>query len=719
MIRFVLIAALLSMNAAVCFGQLSIYFCYETRQVGWATGLNNQAARDAEARNHCIERGGKNPTWEFTHNGPGCYAVVAGVDEKGLRTNGWAAGAATREIAINLANSAARNRGATEKSLYVIASGCIEAPARPTGNTPSKPEPAWSEWHADPCPYLEYRTKTLEGYDWNYQVHAHIEVRSKFKVPVTFVFELLDKDGRVHFGDLHKTQPGEKITFVHKMKANIITRIRIKDLQNADTRKAITCDDPEGGKTQADKERQSLKEAIAEYDKLALQIPNSPAKTNICNNAQQAIMGRYDDRHKLSVVNDAINRLKALANQPVSKPADLSADIREITQKEIELVNEIRSIDPNAAVKPWEGDPSGNAAFTLQRKKENVAYLENYLGKATAKAAEEKAAKEKQKNAFNGHMQQGNEAMNGKDYARAMNNYQAAINSTTDANDQAMARSSYNQALEAKKTEDRQVRVAEARERDKEENALYTTAAVATVGAMALLKDGYSSRPFAAKFMLGPGYEHAPILSNGNGKSYIEERNLLTIHLGFNLGVLNNRAVSFYMKPQVNIGISAFTPGTSGGYASYGGTGVLQLAVRKHSKFNVFGEGGWFKHSGTFKYDADAQNNTATDDVREGNMSYSRLLYGGGFMLRWINKTAGKETFIRPAVLYERPSFFTSAVKPVLSMNLQLYIYSAILLDLTYTHNTYIPGELQHPATLEKKNVSSYGVKIIRQGRLY
>ncbi|RPE08694.1 hypothetical protein EGT74_16795 [Chitinophaga lutea] len=712
MIRFVLIAALLAMNAPVCFGQLSIYFCYETREVGWAEGLNNtDGIRDSEAWKHCKVRGGKNPVMEFSRNGYGCYAVVAGVDVNRVKTNGWAAGAATQAEAISAAKAMARGAGAVESTLSVLAAGCIEKPA--------KQEPVWSEWHSDPCPYLEYRTKTLEGYDWNYQVHAYIEVRSKFKVPVTFVFELLDKDGRVHFGDLHKAQPGEKIAFVHKMKASIITRIRIKDLQNANTKKAITCDDAEGGKTQADKDRESLKEAIAEYDALALQTPNSPAKTSICNNALNAIMGRYDDQYKLNAVNDAIRRLKALGNQPVSKPADLSSDIREISQKEIDLVNEIRSVEPNAAVKPWEGAPTDNAAFTLQRKKENVAYLENYLGKATTKAAEEKAAKEKQKNSFNGHMQKGNEAMNSKDYAGAMSSYQAAINSTTDANDQAMARSSYNQALEAKKTADRQVRVAEAKERDKEEDAIYTTAAVATVGAMALIKDGYSSRPFAAKFMLGLGYEHSPILSNGTGKSYIEERNLLTIHLGFNLGVLNNRAVSIYMKPQVNIGMSAFMPGISGGYASYGATGVLQLATRKHSKFNVFGEGGWFKHSGTFKYDADAQNNTATDDVREGNMSFSRLVYGGGFMLRWINDHAGKETYIRPGVFFERPSFFTSEIKPVLSMNLQLYIYSAILLDLTYTHNTYIPGELQHPATLEKKNVSSYGVKIIRQGRLY
>ncbi|MBS0028308.1 hypothetical protein ACTJJ0_05400 [Chitinophaga sp. 22321] len=712
MIRFLLIAALLAVNTSVCHGQLSVYFCYETREMGWSVGFDNtNGTRDNEAYKHCLVRGGKYPAIQFSNNSYGCYAVVSATDDTGVRTAGWAAGESSEAAALNAAKAQARSKRAVESSIHVLAVGCVAQPP--------KQEPQWGEWHSEACSYLEYRIKTLEGFDWNYQVHAYIQVRSRFKMPVTFVFELLDKDGKVHFGDLHKTQPGETIEFVHKMQAKIIKRIRITDLKNANTNRTINCDDADGGRTAgSNANNENLQQLVAEFNNLLPQIPDGQNKTNIYNSTLKVLTGTYDDAYKASVVKDAINRLKGLPAQSVSKP-DLSAGINELSQKELSLINDIREIEPNANVSAWEGERTDNAAYIMQRKKENVSYLENYLGKLETKAAGEKAAKERQKNTFNGLMQKGNEAMNRRDYTLAMSNYQAAVNSTSDINDQNLARDRYNAAMEAKKTADRQVRVANAHKTDNEEDMLYTTAAASAAGFMALLKDGYSSRSFAAKFLLGVGYEHAAILSNGVGKSYIEERDLFSLHTGFNLGFFNNKPVSFYVKPMVNMGMSAFTTGVSGGYASYGGTGVLQLAVRRHSKFNIFAEGGWFKHSGTYKYDADARNNTATDDVREGNMSFSRLLYGGGLMLRWINTSAGKETYIRPAVYYEKPSFFTDDRKPVLSMNLQVYIYSAIMFDFTYTPNTYVSGELHYPATLEMKEVNAYSIKIIRLGRLY
>lgn len=665
MTRFLITTALLAIVTTDCWGQLSVYICSETGQFGFATGYDNtNGIRDNKAYQYCKDYGGKYPVLKMSHNGPGCYAIVEGRNEKGEKKYGMAAGAKSTDEARNIARQEAMLIGALEKGLSTVTTGCSYPPP---SKTEEKRVPVWSEWTSEVCAYLEYRTKVLEGYDWNYQVHVYIQVRSKFRVPVAYVFELADGNGKVHFGDQRRNNPGETIEFIHKMSEKIIKKIRIKDLRNAQSNKPINCDDADGG--------------------------IKPLR---------------------SIIEHSPNKLASPQNKP-----DFSGDILELSRKEISLINEIRTIDPNADVKAWDGNSTDNPAFTLQRKKENVSYLENYLNKASSKATEEKAAKEREKNTFNALMQKGDDALNNKNYALAMSSYQAAMNGTNDVNDKAAAQGKYNMAMEAKKTADREVRVAEARKRDKEEDALYSTAAASTAGFMAMLKDGYSSKGFAAKFLLGLGYDHSPILSNGNGRSYIEERNLFTIHTGFNFGILNNRAISFYLKPQLNIAISAFASGISGGYASYGGTGVLQLAVKKHSRFNVFAEGGWFKHDGTFKYDADARDNTTTDDVREGKMKFTRLVYGGGFMLRWIDKLAGKETYLRPAIFYDKPSFFTDAVKPVLSMHFQAYIYSAILLDLSYTPKTYIPGELLHGATLEKKNVDSYGIKLIRQGRLF
>jgi len=724
MIRFLITTALLAIATMDCWGQLSVYICSETGQIGWATGYDNtNGVRDNKAYQHCKDYGGKYPVWKMSHNGPGCYAIVEGRDEKGEKKYGMGAGAKSTEEAHNIARQQAMSIGALQNGLSSITSGCSYPP-------PSKVEekrmPVWSEWTSEVCAYLEYRTKVLEGYDWNYQVHVYIQVRSKFRIPVTYLFELADGNGKVHFGDQHRNNPGETIEFIHKMSEKIIKKIRIKDLRNTQSNKPINCDDADGGKKiLRPGEFDDLQEAIAEYNKLLPRVPESVTKTSNYDYTVKILSSKESNDFKLSTVNNSISYLRSIVEHlpnntaaPQSKP-DLSGDIIELSRKEISLINDIRTIEPNANVKAWDGSPTDNQAFTLQKKKENISYLENYLNKASSKTAEEKAAKEREKNAFNSYMQKGNDAMNNKDYTRAMSNYQAAMNGTSDADDKALASGRYNQALEAQKNAERQVRVAAAKDRDKEEDIAYTTAAASAAGFMAMLKDGYSSKPFAAKFLLGLGYEHAPILSNGTGKSYIEERNLFTLHTGFNIGVFNNSAVSFYLKPQVNLGLSAFASGISGGFVSYGASGVLQLALKKHSKFNVFAEGGWFNHEGTFKYDADARNNTTTDDVRQGKMKYTKLVYGGGFMLRWIDKWTGKETFLRPAAFYEIPSFFTSAVKPVLSMNLQVYIYSGILFDLTYTPNTYIPGELHHPTALEKKNVSSYGVRIIRQGRLF
>ncbi|MBO9731466.1 MAG: hypothetical protein J7623_22690 [Chitinophaga sp.] len=724
MIRFLITTALLVIATMDGWAQLSVYICDETEQVGWSTGLDNlNGSRDSKAYLDCKNKGGKFPVLRASHNGPGCYAIVTGRTEKGVFAYGIAAGYPNTEQAIDAARTEATLRGALTKSLSNIASGCDWSP--PPKQVVKK-VPVWSEWTSEICSYLEYRTKVQELYDWNYQVHVYVEVRSKFRIPVAYVFQLVDEDGKVQFGDLRQNNPGEKIEFVHKMSKNNIKRVRITELRNANTNKPVNCDDADGGKKPLRAgEYGNLQEALQEYNKLLGQMPEGITKTRNYEYTTKILNSKETEEFKLQTVNAAVAEFRGILDHLPAKAAtsqnqqDLSGDINELSRKEISLINDIRAVEPNASLKAWDGNPGDAPAFTLQKKKENVAYLENYLGKVNAKATEEKAVKEREKSAFNSLMQKGDEAMKNKYYAQAMNTYQAAMNGTSDVNDKAAAQQKYNMAMEAKKSADREVRVADAVDRDKKEDALYTTAAVSAAGFMALLKDGYSSRGFAAKFLLGLGYDHSPILSNGNGKSYIEERNLVTINTGFTIGILNNRPISFYLKPQLNMAMSAFASGISGGYASYGGTGVLQLAWKKHSKFNVFAEGGWFKNSGTFKYDADARNNTATDDVREGNMSFTRLVYGGGLMLRWIGKSNGKETYLRPGVFYDKPSFFTDAVKPVLTMNFQVYIYSAILLDMSYTPKTYIAGDLLHPSTLERKNVDAYSIKIIRQGRLY
>ncbi len=684
--RLLLVALVL--QTSVSFGQLSVYLCSETNEIGWSAGLENPP-RDNNAYQHCKERGGKFPVLLFTHNGPGHFAIVAAQNDQGKRVYGVGAGFGSDESALREARSQAMFRGGQEKTFYTLSSGSRLAPKsnNTTSSAQPAPKPDWNEWRNTACANLQYRNKTLEGYDWNFQVHMYFQVKSNFKVPVSFVFGLYDKNGKMHFGDVHTLRPGEQQEFVHKMSGRIIESIRITEVKNAQTGRNLSCDD-DGTKNSGESER----DLMQEINGYAVQIPDdNPTKKHFLQRIEYARKDtKITEDGYFNVLKEARDGLKRL-HESISK------------------------------TQTWQDNANAQSARIIEEQKQKAE--EQRLAEEQRKNEEQARKMATEKAAFDEKMQKGNAAMNSRNYPAAISYYQAAQNSTTDANDRARAINSYNAALEAKKSADREVRVEQANIRDKDENIAYGTMATAAAGAMVFLKDGYSGKGFAGKFSLGLGYEHSPILSNGSGefaaaKSWIEERNLLTFHTGFTLGVLNNKPVSIYLKPEMNLGMSALVPGVSGGYFSYGGAAVLQLAVKPHAKFSIFGEGGWMRYSGTFKYDADAQNNTATDDVREGNMSFSKLRYGGGFMLRWIDRGRGKETYLRPGAFFEKPSFFTGAAKPVLSMNLQVNVYSAILLDFTYTPKTFIPGELHYPSTLERKDVNYFAVKIIRQGRL-
>lgn len=612
----------------------------------------------------------------------------------------------------------------TSVNITQIKGDAEESQSTTTTNNVQK-TPKWSEWkriNMSDCDFsLDYMVLKEVTYRLNYQLWFHYKVKNTSEKNITFVFNLT-KNGKVEFSQPHTLGPGQIAEFMHKMSSDYITGVSVTKVINTKTNKSI-CDD---GKTEND-----LQEAIAKFNALLNQAPANNGTTAATRDRVQNFLKSpsASEESKLKEVNNGISELERLIGNQKRADGNTSnstdGSLQELRNKQDELLKKIRQIEPNTKEGPYEGNIGESSALTLQRTQTQVNHLESYYTNLQGKVNSEQEAKEKQraaeKDAFNTNIQKGDEAMGSKDYTSAMSYYQNAKSSTTDTNDQTLAQNKYNQAFEAKRNADREVRVAETKQRDKKEDIAYTTMATSTAGLMAIIKDGYSSKGFAAKFLLGLGYESSPIISNNASeysinKSYIEKRNLLTFHTGFIFGILNNRPISIYIKPEASLGMSALVPGVSGGFLSYGSSGVIQLASKKHSKFNLFAEGGWFSYDGTFKYDADAVNNTATDDVREGKMKYTKIRYGGGFMLRWIDN--GKETFLRPAFFYDKPSFFTTATKPIASMNLQVNIASEILLDFTYTPKTYIPGELLYPTTLEKKNVNYFGIKIIRQGRL-
>ena len=481
---------------------------------------------------------------------------------------------------------------------------------------------------------------------------------------------------------------------------------------------------------------------------------------NITPNLMNIVKGKPKEKKNNSSSENNKNTTKNLnnntennSNNTSNTSSEKSSTFSSLIEKYNDLCNQASNLNT----------PTGNAAFSSNCNKETtmlespnnisilksrISNLENALKnskteddkKEKAKQAEEdrleKEAARKQKaeddkrEQYNTAIQNGDSAMNSKQFSSAMSYYSNAKSYAQTSSETAEADRKYKEAFEAKKTAERTERVAKVQADDVVKDAQYAGLTASFVGLAAFLKDSYSPKWYAMKFQLGLGLESFPLISNNVNKyhwdqTYIESFTVPTFHIGLKSGFFNNKGISLEINPQFNLGFSALSPGKSGGYLEYGSTGTLYFGKKGYSIFKVFVEGGYFKRSGTFNYDYDAANaksdgtlTSNSDDVREGIFSHGKIKYGTGIMLRWINDE-GKETFVRPAVYYEKASFFESDTKPVLNMNLQVNISSEIIIELTYVKNYYIPGEVKYPITLTKENMNFWGIKIIRQGKLF
>lgn len=86
-----------------------------------------------------------------------------------------------------------------------------------------KAQPQWSEWKTDDCfSGLKYRVLGKEIYDLNRQYHYYFEFINEYKETIFFDFNLLDKNGKIRFGDRHTIRPEKNLAFNHKMTDNYI-----------------------------------------------------------------------------------------------------------------------------------------------------------------------------------------------------------------------------------------------------------------------------------------------------------------------------------------------------------------------------------------------------------------------------------------------------------------------------------------------------------------
>ncbi|WP_259016638.1 hypothetical protein [Emticicia fluvialis] len=537
-----------------------------------------------------------------------------------------------------------------------------DAPQQPTPTTTTtRVSPQWSDWKGfSSCATgLEYRTLKDQGYALNYQVHLYFQVRSSYNSPVRFEFNLLDKNGKVHFGNTHDIAAGGTVEFNHKMDADKIKSIQVKNAVYINNGRSVC-------------------------DASANQQSGGGQSGSVQSGSGQSGSALTREQQEQMKAADAHNNY-------------INAKMRETEAEEKRQLQQ-------------------QEALRKQQEEEKKRY----------EAEQERIRKEKEARyaRYSAAIQNGDNALKSGNYESAMTYYNQAKSLAQDPDQARIANERYTQAFEAKKTAERKVRVEKQQKVDKEENAQFAGMAAGTVGLMSAMKDRYIERFFAAKVQLGLGIEDLPMYTNNTSayavnKTYIQKFAMPTFHVGLKATLFNNKGVSWHINPLFNLAFPALSPGKSGAYSDYGGTSSLMMGLKHDSKWKLFAEGGWLHKDGSFTYDADAANGgtTATDDVRKGTLKYDVLKYGGG--IAFYSLLDDVETIIRPAVYFERPSFFAADKKPVMSFNLFMNIYSAFIIDISYSPDYFIGGQVNFPGTVTPEKTSYFSVKLIRQGRLY
>ncbi|WP_300669355.1 hypothetical protein [Soonwooa sp.] len=367
------------------------------------------------------------------------------------------------------------------------------------------------------------------------------------------------------------------------------------------------------------------------------------------------------------------------------------------------------------------------AVDDLKRDYKKLEDILEDLQNSSNKDNEENQRLEKEKQEkYTSEIQQGDSAMQSGDYTNAMTHYQNAQNNATTDEERANAQQKYQQAVEAKKTAERKVRVEEQKRRDDDAKLAYAGMTAAAVSGMSILEDKASPGFTSGKIYMGLNMEQIPLVSNNinsyhSNKSYIESPKTFGFDLGFVFGIANNKIVSAYLSPKYSLGIS-ITPGTTATITEYGGTVLLRGSWDVDSLLKFYAEGGYFKRNGNIHYDADAEassqgGTSSTDDVREGEYNYSVLRYGGGIMLHRVDDD--DEFMVKAGVFFDKPSFYPKDLKPNLGFTLVGMQNSIGSIEIYYSPKYFVGGNVLFPSSLEKTDVSYFGIKITRTGRLW
>lgn len=249
--------------------------------------------------------------------------------------------------------------------------------------------------------------------------------------------------------------------------------------------------------------------------------------------------------------------------------------------------------------------------------------------------------------------------------------------------------------------------------RDNKANVTSNTVNTASslISLLQFVTDNYSKKPTILKVNLGFGLSQIPLIVNAVDYSSTEKIYTGDGLVGINLGILKNKSISFNFKPYMNAHFPEIIKGNQGLLFEYGINNFGYFSKSASSKVKLFMHIGYKKISGDFSSDG------SNGDAFFSNLNYSVVKLGGGVMFHKINYD--KEFWIKPEILFEKPSFLGANQKPVMSFNLNINLNSQIEVDLSASQNYFIGGIIENSTQFIPKNQTFFNLTIIRNGKIF
>jgi hypothetical protein len=204
----------------------------------------NAYKRCAEAAKGCSE---VTPTTELSglDKSYGCWCIMTGKTKDGKKVVAYANLRGSVEEAKNDASFRLINfEYALPNTVTEYASNCLKKPEPPKASAFSSASKEWSDWKKAPCYQgLLYRVRQFEVFDLNEQYHYYFEVKNTYSKEVSFLFNLLDANEKIRFGDRHDVRSGGTVSFNHKMSSNYIAAFQVQGLKAGYSNEELPCDD--------------------------------------------------------------------------------------------------------------------------------------------------------------------------------------------------------------------------------------------------------------------------------------------------------------------------------------------------------------------------------------------------------------------------------------------------------------------------------------------